>query len=90
MEVTVQVRPEAAAALHGRAAPAGAAGEVLEAVKELGVQLRPAHPGADDPLLASFFIVPVPDAATARKVSARLQRCPAVESAYLKPPEAPA
>jgi hypothetical protein len=46
------------------------------------------HPGREDPLLAPYFTVEVPDAATAERVIAGLQNCEAVEAAYLKPPEA--
>jgi hypothetical protein len=39
----------------------------------------------EDPRLASYFTVEVPDHVTAERVISRLQNCEAVEAAYLKP-----
>ncbi len=77
MEITVQVAPDLVGAFE---AAAGA----------LGVTPRPLHPGAEDPRLRSYYVVDVPDGATAERVVARLRQSPAVAAAYIKPPDAPA
>jgi hypothetical protein len=91
MQVTVQVRPDVARVLQRglpvRNGPADASQALLGAAKELGVELRPIHPGAKDPYLLPYFTVEVPDPATAERVIARLRRHEAVEGAYVKPPD---
>ena len=75
MQVTVVLRPDAAQ-------------EVERAAAEMGVELVPTHPGVDDPVLATYFQAEVPDMDTAARVVERLRRCAAVDTAYLKPPDA--
>ena len=89
MDVTIRTRPEAARGLHRRQPSTPASDELLQAAEELGVVLRPVHPGAEDPRLAPYFMVEVPDQATAERVTRRLQQCRAVEAAYVKPPDEP-
>jgi hypothetical protein len=88
MQVIVRVRPDVAPALHGRQPPTQASEAILQAMTELGVVLEPMHPGVEDPSLASFFMIEVPDPASAERVIARLQQSQAIEAAYLKPPDA--
>jgi hypothetical protein len=85
MQVTIRIRPEVARTLHQRQPATPAAEELFQVVEELGVALAPVHPGAEDPQLAPYFTIEVPDHATAEQVIARLQQCQAVEAAYLKP-----
>ena len=85
--VTVQVSPDVALALHQQT-PSDESEELLELLKNLGVTLEPMHPGARDPLLTPFFMVVVPDQATAERVIASLGESEAVEGVYIKPPEA--
>jgi hypothetical protein len=85
MYITIQLQREAAQALQGQQPETKAAEQVLKAANELGVELKPMHPGATDPDLASYFFVEVPDAATAEKAVSRLSSCSAIEAAYLKP-----
>jgi hypothetical protein len=59
--------------------------ELLQTVAELGVELKPINPGMDDPHLAPYFTVDVPDIAIAEQVIAQLQHCKEIEAAYLKP-----
>jgi hypothetical protein len=87
VRVTVQVSPDVARVLQQEAPPTAESGELLEIVHELGVVLEPVHPGAEDPLLAPYFTVEVPDAETAERVIARLRESGAVEAAYVKPPD---
>jgi hypothetical protein len=91
MQVTIRIRPEMARALHQRhpPPPTPAAAELFEALAQLGLELAPVHPGAEDPLLVPYFTVDVPDHATAERVIARLQQCQAVEAAYVKPRDEP-
>lgn len=88
MRVTTRVREDVASALHRRQPSTTESRELSQVADELGVALEPMHPSAEDPLLAPYFTVEVPDPATAERVIARLQNCEAVEAAYLKPPDA--
>ena len=87
MRITTRVRRDVASALHRRRTPTAASEELSQAAEELGVALEPMHPGAEDPHLAPYFTVEVPDYATAERVIAHLQNLEAVEAAYLKPPD---
>jgi hypothetical protein len=87
MHVTIRLRPDAALTLHGRQPPTSESEELLQTVEQLGMRLEPMHPGAAEPHLASYFTVEVQDPATAERMIARLQHCPAIEAAYLKPPD---
>lgn len=87
MVVTVQVRSELASAIRRRDWSDAASNELLVAVNELGLSLAPMDPGAQDAVIRSFFAVEVDDEDQASLVVSRLQRCQAVEAAYLKPPD---
>jgi hypothetical protein len=87
VQITTRVRRDVASALHQRRAAAPGSEELLRAAEELGVVLEPVHPDAEDPHLAPYFTVEVPDHATAERAISRLQDCEAVEAAYLKPPD---
>lgn len=55
-------------------------------LEELGVVLRPVHPGTDDPLLAPYFAVEVEDdEELAERVLTVLRGSPVVDAAYTKP-----
>lgn len=86
MQISVQLTDDAAAAVRG--AGGGASHEVLRTAGELGIQLHPVDAEGRDPLLSSFFHVPVADVEAAERVVARLRAAPGVQSAYLKPPDA--
>ena len=88
MQITVHVRPEVALQLHQNRQTTPEAQEVVQTAKDLGISLEAMHPGVRDPRLASTFVVEVPDAVMAERVTSRLQHCQAIEAAYLKPPEA--
>ena len=60
---------------------AGDASAVVAAAASLGLQLRPMHPGSDDPELASWFIAETDDS----EVVSALRLIAGVEAAYLKP-----
>lgn len=96
MRVMIQLRQDTALELHKqlgqRAESASSKSEIdrlLEATAELGVSLVPVHPGQAHPLLASYFMVEVPDRETAERVIGRLQRFGIVEAAYLQPDAQP-
>jgi hypothetical protein len=72
MQVTVRVRPGTGLALHRRQPPTHASEELLQVVAQLGVALAPMRPEVEEPSLAAYFTVEVPDPATAERVSARL------------------
>jgi len=56
-------------------------------IETFGLVLEPMHRDTDDPHLQSYFIVEVPDYATAKRMMDRLQSLEAVEAAYVKPPD---
>ena len=49
-----------------------------------GTALTPLHAGVADPELASYFVTRV-DETAAPAIIARLQKCPGVDAAYVKP-----
>ena len=88
MKVTVQVKPDASRKSRKTKRSKGAAPkELLQAARELGVELKPMHPGEDDPELASYFTADVADADEAARVAEHLRRLDATEAAYVKPEE---
>jgi hypothetical protein len=90
VQISVQVQPDLAAAVHGRESPTAEVDDLNRSLEELGLSLQPVHPGADDPLLAPYFTVEVPDdEELAVRVLAVLEESGAVEAAYVKPPAEP-
>ena len=89
MYLTVRVRPDTVAALRDHRLATPDVAEVLRTIDELGASLEPLHPGSDDPHLAPYFRVDVPDRGTADRIAASLRRRAAVEAAYVKEPESP-
>jgi hypothetical protein len=79
MRITVQLVPELAKA-----------SEIARLADDLGISFRALHPGTDDPALASYFVVDVPDSGATQDIVTRLRHSPAVRAAYVKPPDAPA
>lgn len=53
-------------------------------LQELGIVLQAMHPGVKDPLLASFYLVEVPDRVAAEQMISRLLKLEGIEAAYLK------
>lgn len=82
MFLTVHLTPAAAAALRQtrRARRAG----LRKTLSDLGVDLKPLHPGTTNPDLAGQFYADVDDA-VADSVRDRLLKHPAVVAAYAKP-----
>jgi hypothetical protein len=85
MHVTVQTSSDVAHVLHQHSPPTTESQELLNVTEELGVVLEPVHPGTQDHHLALYFTVELPQPAAAKQVIARLQRCKAIQAAYLKP-----
>jgi hypothetical protein len=81
------VEVDVALSLHKRKPATPVSRDLQQISKELGVVLKPMHPGAKDTLLVPYFIVDVSDSADAKRVIARFQRNKATEAAYLKPPD---
>jgi hypothetical protein len=84
MDITIKLRADAARSLRSGQASTEAS-ELQQLTTQLGVSLRSVHPRAEDPLLASYFQIEVPDEATANKVIDALRKSSAVEGAYIKP-----
>jgi hypothetical protein len=87
MYVVVQTRR--LADLQSLQTPSRIPGELQALAQQLGVEIKPLHPGTQDPTLIQHLYVEVPDQQMAEQVIARLQQCNSVEAAYLKPPEEP-
>ena len=84
MEISVKVRA-------GTAGQATLDQDVVAAARELGLDLRPMHPGIDDPELASYFTADGgDDRGVAEMAAARLNELDAVEGAYVSPAAEPA
>lgn len=87
MQITVQVSADVARALYQRGPPTAESEELLRIMNTFGIKLEPLHRNTYDPSLQRYFIVEVPDRATAQQVMDRLQQLEAVEAAYVKPPD---
>lgn len=85
MQVTVHLAPQVAQELKLGAVESTPAREVVSVAKEMGVELRPMHPGSTDPRMASTFVVEAKDDETAKQIAARLRGLEATEAAYVKP-----
>ena len=90
--ISIQLKPEAAREAHGlrstdsRAEPGRLRiAPVLAALRKLRLQLKPVHPGTQDPSLTQYFTVEVPDQQTADRVIQVLRQIKEVDGAYLKP-----
>ncbi len=89
IEISMQVSPSVQVSLRQGEADTSASAEILAVVTELGLELKPVHPGTADPLLTRYFVIEVEDSTTAGRALARLQGCEGIEAAYVKPPDAP-
>lgn len=88
MQVTLQVSADVARALHyQRDPPTAGSKELMKIIETFGLTLEHMHRDTDDPKLQSYFIVEVPNHATAQRMIDRLQQLEAVEAAYVKPPD---
>jgi hypothetical protein len=85
MQITVQLKPSVAKALHAGRETAASAG-ISALVREAGGKLAPMHPGTDDKELQRFFIVEAPESRIPALLK-QLQQHAAVQAAYQKPPE---
>jgi len=86
MRVTVHLDPAVAKELSGGPPESAAAIEMTSVIRNLGMELRPVHPGSPDPALAATFFVEARDASHAAEAVTRLQAIGA--KAYMKPPPA--
>jgi hypothetical protein len=86
LEITVQLKPEAAAGFTHDAQPTPETEQLARSLEDLGLSLEPMHPGQGDPTLASYFTIEVPDNTTAERALTVLRGRDAVEAAYVKPP----
>ena len=66
----------------------GAQRELRHLANDFGISYRRLHPDTDDPVLSSYFVVEVPDSASATRVLDHLRRSPEFSAAYVKGPEA--
>ena len=85
MQVIVQVSANVARAIHQRSPLTGESEKLLRIIKTFGLMLEPMHHDTDDPTLQSYFIVEVPDHATAQRLIDHLEEAEVVEAAYLQP-----
>lgn len=85
MRVTVQLEPDLARQISQQKPPALRRRELDKLLNDLSVQLVPLHPGVQDDLLGSYFVVDVPDSDAAAKVVRQLRPFKGVRAAYVKP-----
>jgi hypothetical protein len=88
MQVIVHLVPDVAQEINEGNVQSATARELIGALKDLGVELRPVHPGSLDPALAATFFVEAKDLEDAQKLAARLQALGGTTAAYVKPPPA--
>jgi hypothetical protein len=86
MDISVHVKPEAAAGLReGRSVDGKDVQELLEVTRELGVDIRPVFPIASTPEEAGLYVVQVKEPSKTEEVVRKLSDCSAVETAYHVP-----
>lgn len=66
----------------------GDGGNVVASAAALGIHLRPAHPGNQDPELSSWYIAETPDN-NEEAIATTLRSLPGTEAAYAKPADEP-
>jgi len=88
MQITVHLAAAVAQEIIEDTACSADARTLMGTTHDLGVELRPMHPGSHDPALRTTFFVEVRDLQQAGRVVARLQALRAVRAAFLKPPPA--
>ena len=94
MLIAVQIRLDVALELQVQfasreAGDSPAAARLLDLIAAFGVNLKPMHPGIDDPWLLPYFMIEVNDAVIAQRLILCLLELDEVEAAYLKPMDAP-
>ena len=85
MSVTVHLSPDTAHQFEVGDSELTEATEISQAANELGIVLRPQHPGTSDPILEALYTVDVEGRVQGEQVAARLRTCNGVEAAYFKP-----
>jgi hypothetical protein len=83
--IVVQVEERAEPERGERGTDGHAARDAKSVARQLGVALRPMHPGIRDPALASYLVAEVTDPTEAERIAARLRSCADVKAAYVKP-----
>lgn len=86
MQITVKLTPDVARQLGPRVSAADATGLVVGMKpEEAGFEVKPLHPGSDDPELGSYYTVDVEDDEQAGRVLDQLRSSSLVDGAYVKP-----
>lgn len=89
MDVIVQLAPAVAEAVLAGDPDSPPAGTITSALAGLGASLQPLHEGATDPMLRTYFRVPVADPSEGERVIGALLGLEGVDSAYLAPEAQP-
>jgi hypothetical protein len=87
LQVIVMVSTRVARALQAREPQVAEALQLQRITEMTGAALEPLHPGSQDPELARYFQIDVPDAEMAQRVTELLRQSPLVDAAYMKPPD---
>ena len=92
MQLTIQLTHGATQAMLRNtdqdAAPDPGVQSLMRLLHEAGLVLRPMHPDVADPDLQAYFIVDAPETVGTQVAIERIRACPAVQAAYVKPPDA--
>jgi hypothetical protein len=86
-QITIKVSTDVARVLRTQEKPTIESKKLCTIAEKLNVVLEPLHSETEEPLLASYFVVDVPDSATAEIIISNLRQSAAIEAAYLKPPD---
>jgi len=84
-EVVVRLRPQIARVLQGIDQDAPGASQLRAVLSRFGAELKPQHPGTQDPGLQSYFVISGVSATQADSIAAALRRLESVEAAYVQP-----
>jgi hypothetical protein len=87
VNISVQVAIDEARALHQLGPATPESEKLLQLQRELGIHLRPTFPDAEDPNLIVWFTAQTSSLDIAEQAINRLQAAPAVEAAFIKPPD---
>jgi len=88
-QVSLQIRPDVARALHGLEPPSSASRSLAKRAAELGATLQPVHRGTRSADLLPYFTLHAPNDKAAQQLAAVLRRHEAVDGAWITPPASP-
>ena len=89
MFIIIRLRSDAVALIQKKSPLSPESEKLLKTLDDLGIVMKPMHPGSSDPLLTPYFLIEAPNQDVADKIINRLRSSVFVEAAYVKPPDEP-